>query len=286
MNVNEWIVNTFTATDCFFLVSELKAAFSRLFGPPGVRWRRPLLLFFFFFCLSLPPTPPDITPPPTATLVCMPPTLAATAPVSCQVSSLLALSVSQRSDKSEPGVGLSLPLATEVSFSPSIIHILFNLTGGSGLAASAHPAKQTRAGFSQHCGGVGWGWGVGGCSVNYKFDLRVAMNGTTRVACGTLMTLWGDGGGRGGVFSPPYESTLLQQTCGSCIVFFRAWKEKMLITATLIALIQEDLLFYFVCYCVPSLSLHTFFFLIWNAESLGGLGGGGVNLKGVPPCLH
>lgn len=26
------------------------------------------------------------------------------------------------------GVGLSLPLATEVSFFPSIIHILFNLT--------------------------------------------------------------------------------------------------------------------------------------------------------------
>lgn len=51
-----------------------------------------------------------------------------TGPVSCQVSSLLALSMSQRSDKSEPGVGLSLPLATEVSFSPSIIHILFNLT--------------------------------------------------------------------------------------------------------------------------------------------------------------
>lgn len=48
--------------------------------------------------------------------------------VSCQVSSLLALSVSQRSDKRELGVGLSLPLATEVSFSPSIIHILFNLT--------------------------------------------------------------------------------------------------------------------------------------------------------------
>lgn len=48
--------------------------------------------------------------------------------VSCQVSSLLALSVTQRSDKKEPGVGLSLPLAKEVSFSPSIIHILFNLT--------------------------------------------------------------------------------------------------------------------------------------------------------------
>lgn len=48
--------------------------------------------------------------------------------VSCQVSSLLALSVSQGSDKREPGVGLSLPLATEVSFAPSIIHILFNLT--------------------------------------------------------------------------------------------------------------------------------------------------------------
>lgn len=48
--------------------------------------------------------------------------------VSCQVSSLLALSVTQRSDKKEPGVGLSLPPAKEVSFSPSIIHILFNLT--------------------------------------------------------------------------------------------------------------------------------------------------------------
>lgn len=48
--------------------------------------------------------------------------------VSCQVSSLLALSVTQRSDKKKPGVGLSLPLAKEVSFSPSIIHILFNLT--------------------------------------------------------------------------------------------------------------------------------------------------------------
>lgn len=48
--------------------------------------------------------------------------------VSCQLSSLLALSVSQRSDKRELGVGLSLPPVTEVSFSPSIIHILFNLT--------------------------------------------------------------------------------------------------------------------------------------------------------------
>lgn len=44
----------------------------------------------------------------------------------CQVTSLLAMS--RRSDKKERGVGLSLPPATEVSLSPSIIHIIFNLT--------------------------------------------------------------------------------------------------------------------------------------------------------------
>lgn len=58
--------------------------------------------------------------------------------VSCQVSSLLALSVSQRSGKRELGVGLSLPLATEVSFSPSIIHILFNQVE----VASQHSARR------------------------------------------------------------------------------------------------------------------------------------------------
>lgn len=74
-----------------------------------------ILLFFLFpFSLSF------------SVYVCM--SLPVIGLVSCQVSSLLALLVSQRSDKRELGVGLSLPLATEVSFSPSIIHILFNLT--------------------------------------------------------------------------------------------------------------------------------------------------------------
>lgn len=74
-------------------------------------------------CHLSPPPPLPLSP---GVYVHVP--LSVTGPVSCQVSSLLALSMSQRSDKSEPGVGLSLPLATEVSFSPSIIHILFNLT--------------------------------------------------------------------------------------------------------------------------------------------------------------
>lgn len=84
---------------------------------------------FIFLSSSYPschlsPSHPSRSPP--GVYVHVPPSV--TGPVSCQVSSLLALSMSQRSDKSEPGVGLSLPLATEVSFSPSIIHILFNLT--------------------------------------------------------------------------------------------------------------------------------------------------------------
>lgn len=92
------------------------------------------------FPLPLPPAPPGVhmhAPHPN------PPSV--TGPVSCQVSSLLALSMSQRSDKSEPGLGLSLPLATEVSFSPSIIHILFNLTRWK-WPRSVHTGKQN---FSQ-----------------------------------------------------------------------------------------------------------------------------------------
>lgn len=108
-------------------------ALGRSSGPPGVRWRRntcPLPLICLFFLSSsypschLSPSHPSRSPP--GVYVHVPPSV--TGPVSCQVSSLLALSMSQRSDKSEPGVGLSLPLATEVSFPPSIIHTLFNLT--------------------------------------------------------------------------------------------------------------------------------------------------------------
>lgn len=84
----------------------------------------PLLSSLSLLLLSLPTPPFPLLSP--GVYVHVPPSV--TGPVSCQVSSLLALSMSQRSDKSEPGVGLSLPLATEVSFSPSIIHILFNLT--------------------------------------------------------------------------------------------------------------------------------------------------------------
>lgn len=151
-----------------------------------------LVLFFFFlfiylslFILLLLTS----RPPPPALLVCTckpPPSRppSATAPVSCQVSSLLALSVSQRTDKSEPGVGLSLPLATEVSFSPSIIHILFNLTRWKWPRSvrTSHPAKQTRAGFSQR-------WG-GSLSIT-GLTLRIMMNGTTSDACSELMTLGG-----------------------------------------------------------------------------------------------
>lgn len=85
----------------------------------------PLLSFLVLFSLHV--TPPIIFFSSFSTAyVCM--SLLMMGLVSCQVSSLLALSVTQRSDKKKPGVGLSLPLAKEVSFSPSIIHILFNLT--------------------------------------------------------------------------------------------------------------------------------------------------------------
>lgn len=136
VNVNEWIVTTCTTTELQLAECWSSAGCLVHQGLGGAATLALCSSFLYLFILLSSSHPSWHHPLPLPALPVVnvhdPPApthpLSATAPVSCQVSSLLALSVSQRSDKSEPGVGLSLPLATEVSFPPSIIHILFNLT--------------------------------------------------------------------------------------------------------------------------------------------------------------
>lgn len=235
-------------------------ALSRLFSPPGFRWRRntcPLLLFFIYLFFFLHPTPPDITPLLLLLSWCVRAPLVL-APVSCQVSSLLALSVSQRSDKSEPGVGLSLPLATEVSFSPSIIHILFNLTRWKW-------PRSVRTSSEANAGGFFSAWG--GQYVNYRSDPQ------NRNEWNDMSRLRHVDDALGGNFRPPYEATpQWQQTCRSCAVFSCLKRENA--NHCYINCIDTIGLVLF-CLLLRSfaLPLHTFFFFFLGAKRLGGGGG-------------